>query len=71
MEIDLHLWRLAVLIWQTNCTSNVSANVNRQFQGYRGGVLGADMKIELENDGPFTIVLDSEKLCEIAGKNRT
>jgi len=25
-------------------------------------VFGADMKIELENDGPFTIVLDSDKL---------
>lgn len=26
------------------------------------GVFGADMKITLENDGPFTIVLDSEQL---------
>lgn len=26
------------------------------------GVFGADMKINLENDGPFTIVLDSEQL---------
>ncbi len=24
------------------------------------GIFGADMKIELENDGPFTIVIDSE-----------
>ncbi len=26
------------------------------------GVFGADMKVSLENDGPFTIVLDSETL---------
>ena len=26
------------------------------------GVFGADMKVELLNDGPFTIVLDSEEL---------
>lgn len=26
------------------------------------GIFGADMKIELENDGPFTIVLDSDDL---------
>ena len=30
--------------------------------GVQRGVFGADMKIELENDGPFTIVLDSDKL---------
>ncbi len=27
------------------------------------GVFGADMKVELVNDGPFTIILDSEQLC--------
>ncbi len=27
------------------------------------GIFGADMKITLENDGPFTIVLDSEEIC--------
>ena len=26
------------------------------------GIFGADMKVELLNDGPFTIVLDSDKL---------
>ena len=26
------------------------------------GEFGADMKVKLENDGPFTIVLDSEQL---------
>ena len=26
------------------------------------GSFGADMKVSLTNDGPFTIILDSEKL---------
>lgn len=26
------------------------------------GIFGADMKVELENDGPFTIILDSKEL---------
>lgn len=28
------------------------------------GIFGADMKIELINDGPFTIMLDSEDICK-------
>lgn len=27
------------------------------------GIFGADMKIHLINDGPFTILLDSEEIC--------
>lgn len=27
------------------------------------GVFGADMKIHLLNDGPFTIILDSDEIC--------
>ena len=27
------------------------------------GIFGADMKIELLNDGPFTILLDSDEIC--------
>ena len=27
------------------------------------GSFGADMKVELINDGPFTIILDSEEIC--------
>ena len=34
----------------------------KMVPGVQRGVFGADMKIELENDGPFTIVLDSDKL---------
>ena len=31
--------------------------------GVKHGEFGADMKISLLNDGPFTIVLDSEEIC--------
>lgn len=27
------------------------------------GVFGADMKVELINDGPFTVILDSTEIC--------
>ena len=27
------------------------------------GIFGADMKVSLTNDGPFTIVLDSDEIC--------
>lgn len=34
-------------------------------KGYpvKSGEFGADMKVSLVNDGPFTIVLDSEEIC--------
>lgn len=35
---------------------------SKQIDNVQTGIFGADMKIELENDGPFTIVLDSDKL---------
>lgn len=34
----------------------------KQVSMVQRGIFGADMKIELLNDGPFTIVLDSEEL---------
>ena len=33
------------------------------FKDTRSGVFGADMKVSLVNDGPFTIVLDSDEIC--------
>ena len=32
------------------------------FPGVQTGVFGADMKVELLNDGPFTIILDSKEI---------
>ena len=36
----------------------------KYFPNVKGGVFGAYMKIELLNDGPFTVVLDSEDICK-------
>ncbi|MCF0117419.1 MAG: D-tyrosyl-tRNA(Tyr) deacylase [Bacilli bacterium] len=36
--------------------------LEQQFGIIKTGVFGADMKINLVNDGPFTIILDSEEL---------
>ena len=33
------------------------------FKDTQSGVFGADMKVSLVNDGPFTIVLDSDEIC--------
>lgn len=40
----------------------VIAKCRQQIPNVQTGVFGADMKITLTNDGPFTIVLDSEAL---------
>lgn len=34
------------------------------------GIFGADMKVSLLNDGPFTILLDSEESVKIAFERR-
>ena len=33
-----------------------------KVENVQAGIFGADMKIELTNDGPFTLILDSENL---------
>ncbi len=33
------------------------------MESVQTGEFGADMKVELLNDGPFTILLDSEEIC--------
>lgn len=35
---------------------------SKQISDVQTGIFGADMKISLENDGPFTIILDSKDL---------
>lgn len=35
---------------------------SEEFQVVEKGVFGADMKVSLENDGPFTVMLDSGEL---------
>ena len=43
-----------------------SFNASLQAKGIdvQTGIFGADMKIDLCNDGPVTIVLDSEEICK-------
>ena len=31
------------------------------FKKIESGIFGADMKVNVENDGPFTIIMESEK----------
>ena len=41
----------------------IIAECKKQVEVVSRGEFGADMKVELLNDGPFTIVLDSRELC--------
>lgn len=40
----------------------IISECTKQVKVVERGIFGADMKIELLNDGPFTIVLDSDEL---------
>lgn len=41
----------------------IIAECRKQITNVQTGIFGADMKISLTNDGPFTIVLDSDDLA--------
>lgn len=41
----------------------IIAECRKQIPNVQTGSFGADMKISLLNDGPFTILLDSEEIC--------
>lgn len=41
----------------------IIAECRKQIPNVQTGIFGADMKISLTNDGPFTIVLDSDDLA--------
>ena len=40
----------------------IIAECQKQVSNVQTGIFGADMKVELLNDGPFTILLDSDDL---------
>lgn len=40
----------------------VISQCKQQIENVQAGIFGADMKVELLNDGPFTILLDSDEL---------
>ena len=41
----------------------IIAKCKQEIPVVQQGIFGADMKISLLNDGPFTIVLDSAEIC--------
>ena len=41
----------------------IIAECKKQVEDVQVGVFGADMKVELLNDGPFTVLLDSAEIC--------
>ena len=45
-----------------NIYEQIVARCREQVADVQTGVFGADMKVELVNDGPFTILLDSAEL---------
>ena len=42
----------------------IISECKKQVEVVEKGEFGADMKVELLNDGPFTILLDSEEICQ-------
>lgn len=41
----------------------IIAQCQRAFPNVQHGVFGAHMKVSLLNDGPFTIIFDSDQMC--------
>ncbi len=41
----------------------IIAECRKQIPNVQTGIFGADMKLEIHNDGPFTIILDSNDLA--------
>lgn len=41
----------------------ITTSCEKQIPVVRRGIFGADMKISLTNDGPFTVILDSAEIC--------
>ena len=35
----------------------------KEIKNVQVGIFGADMKVQLLNDGPFTVLLDSDQIC--------
>lgn len=35
----------------------------KEVENVQVGIFGADMKVQLLNDGPFTVLLDSQEIC--------
>ena len=58
--------------FQSQCLAvNVTVGISLQgdgktlFGNTQCGIFGADMKVSLVNDGPFTVVLDSDEVVKV------
>ena len=50
-------------LWVADMDFQVSSYIQEALSGsVAHGIFGADMKVSLVNDGPFTIVLDTDNL---------
>ena len=41
----------------------IIAQCQKEFPNVQHGIFGANMEVSLLNDGPFTIIFDSEQMC--------
>jgi D-tyrosyl-tRNA(Tyr) deacylase len=41
----------------------IISECRKQIKDVQTGIFGAEMKLEIHNDGPFTIILDSDDLA--------
>ena len=41
----------------------IIAQCKKDVENVQVGIFGADMKVQLLNDGPFTVLLDSDEIC--------
>ena len=48
--------------WRSPCTKHFMERCRTHVDVVEKGRFGADMKVELLNDGPFTLMLDSQEL---------
>ena len=66
-SLDGETWGSIEAVKHTDVTpETITVYVKASAEGYTDkvehGIFGADMKVSLVNDGPFTLTLDSEEL---------
>lgn len=58
-----HLQRRVRRRWQSSLVEYIIEECKKEIPVVEQGEFGADMKVELLNDGPFTVILDSDEIC--------
>lgn len=49
--------------WANELYEYIIAQCQKEFPNVQHGIFGAYMKVSLLNDGPFTIIFDSDQMC--------